>query len=244
MDFAEFFSEKLAQMPLSQAAFGRAVEMTGPFINMICRRKALPPLDRIDRWADVLQLTGAERDQFIRLAGVAHIPDPKVRARVVGQSYERRLEAFAARVAERQGLTNWEALAKIGKRWPRLIQWKPPTPSEPPHPAAPSSAPPPTEREQLAAAQADLVAAQQPTPGTGALDVLMGLFSQLTRKLDLMSDELHAVRSEVHEVKGDVDQVRRSVDPARKQSETNLTASDLHRAQSTLAQLTKPKSRR
>jgi transcriptional regulator with XRE-family HTH domain len=87
VNFPEFFSEMLKDAGFSQAAFGRAVGVTGPFINMICRGRATPPLDCLDLWSSALKLAkGSPKfHQFRRLAALAHIPDQALRDELSGQ---------------------------------------------------------------------------------------------------------------------------------------------------------------
>ena len=79
VDFSALLAVKLKEPGRSQAAFARQVGVTGPFVNMICRGKATPPLDTIDAWADALELQGLYRKEFKLLAGLAHVPDQAVR---------------------------------------------------------------------------------------------------------------------------------------------------------------------
>lgn len=74
MDFSGFLRQLLIRSGISQAALGRLCEVKGPHINMICQRKATPPLDKLEVMADALKLTGAERATFIQLGYLAHAP--------------------------------------------------------------------------------------------------------------------------------------------------------------------------
>lgn len=85
MDFSRAFSDFLAKAGKSQAGFAREVGVTGPLVNMIIKRKATPPLDRLDAWAAALGLSPDERRTFKMLAGLAHIPDQAVRDLVANQ---------------------------------------------------------------------------------------------------------------------------------------------------------------
>ena len=84
MDFSQAFSDFLVRAGKSQAGFAREVGVTGPLINMIIKRKATPPMDRIEGWAEALGLTGDDRTVFLDLAALAHLPS-EVQVRFIGQ---------------------------------------------------------------------------------------------------------------------------------------------------------------
>jgi transcriptional regulator with XRE-family HTH domain len=79
VNFPEFFEASFRKAGFSQASFGRAIKMTGPFVNMLCKGKATPPLDRIDEWAGILNMDAETTRTFKMLAGLTHIPDQKAR---------------------------------------------------------------------------------------------------------------------------------------------------------------------
>lgn len=83
MDFSQAFSDFLVRAGKSQAGFAREVGVTGPLINMIIKRKATPPMDRIEGWAEALGLTGDDRTVFLDLAALAHLPS-EVQVRFIG----------------------------------------------------------------------------------------------------------------------------------------------------------------
>lgn len=101
MDFSRVFADYLTKAGKSQAGFAREVGVTGPLINMIIKRKATPPLDSLDAWADALALSPDERRTFKMLAGLAHIPDPTVRELVADElaTLRKQVEEYEARVA-------------------------------------------------------------------------------------------------------------------------------------------------
>jgi transcriptional regulator with XRE-family HTH domain len=94
VDFSSAFSLSLRHAGLSQNKAGPRLGCSGPFVNQLVRGKAKPPLDRLTHWADVLSLSGAERERFIILGHLAHAT-PLVRALVAEQ--ERRLAAAGVR---------------------------------------------------------------------------------------------------------------------------------------------------
>lgn len=101
VDFSDAFSAAIAGAGFSQNRAGPALGCTGPFVNQVIRRKAKPPLDQIERWADALHLEGDARAEFIRLAYLAHAPE-QVRQLVEAQAemiakLTARVEALEAR---------------------------------------------------------------------------------------------------------------------------------------------------
>lgn len=72
--FSDVFYKALEKAGFSQAKFANEVGTVGPFINQILKKRAKPPLDRIDAWADRLHLTGPERAEFLLLARLEHTP--------------------------------------------------------------------------------------------------------------------------------------------------------------------------
>jgi hypothetical protein len=53
---------------------GRPVGSLVGYVSKILSDKVGPPLERLDDWADHLQLSGAERQRFIEAAHLAHAP--------------------------------------------------------------------------------------------------------------------------------------------------------------------------
>lgn len=68
---------------MSQAALGRAVGMPGPHVNMVCRGKATPPMDKITDMAIALGIRdkSPEAQQFLEAGHLSHAT-PYVRALV------------------------------------------------------------------------------------------------------------------------------------------------------------------
>lgn len=64
----------------SRRAFVRAVEPASKedsaqaYLTLVVSGKRPPLIERIDAWADALELKGKERDRFIDLACIAHLP--------------------------------------------------------------------------------------------------------------------------------------------------------------------------
>jgi hypothetical protein len=72
--FGELLRGHLSRLGLSTRAFGAQVQSAHSFIFHIMDGDRLPPLDRIEGWADALLLKGGERAEFIREAMLAHCP--------------------------------------------------------------------------------------------------------------------------------------------------------------------------
>lgn len=85
MDFGGFLAERIERAHLTRIAFAKAIGSSSGFMTDVIKGRRTPPLDRLDTWADVLGVTGAERQQFLLLAGLAHIPDQAVRDMVANQ---------------------------------------------------------------------------------------------------------------------------------------------------------------
>lgn len=85
----------------SQSAFARAIGRSSAFVNQICRSKRTPPLDEVESWAKTLSLSGLDRERFINLAALAHLPRP------VAERFESLLDEHyrqGAELAELQAL--------------------------------------------------------------------------------------------------------------------------------------------
>lgn len=96
--FGTHLAERLAALSLSQNKFGQSVGHSSGFINMVISGERTPPLDKVAMWAEVLKITGKDREEFTRHAYLAHCPDEirddyfRLRARV--DKLERRVAEF------------------------------------------------------------------------------------------------------------------------------------------------------
>ena len=45
------------------------------YLSKVLKGEAPPPLERIESWADALKLSGKERERFLDLAALGHLPD-------------------------------------------------------------------------------------------------------------------------------------------------------------------------
>jgi len=75
MDFSDVLRAAIKRSGLSQAGLGRACGLKGPHVNMICQRKATPPIELLEKMADALDLHGDHRAEFILHAHLAHAPE-------------------------------------------------------------------------------------------------------------------------------------------------------------------------
>ena len=72
--FGTMLGSLLTRRDFSTRSFARAVKSSKSSISGITNNERTPPLDRLERWADVLALRGAERQLFIDLGALAHLP--------------------------------------------------------------------------------------------------------------------------------------------------------------------------
>lgn len=78
--FAGILAKRIDAMFDSRRAFIRAAEPKAnenaaqSYLSQVIAGKKPPPIDRIDAWADALELKDKERDHFIDLACLAHLP--------------------------------------------------------------------------------------------------------------------------------------------------------------------------
>jgi transcriptional regulator with XRE-family HTH domain len=74
LSFGALLETLLERREFSTRSFARAVKSSKSSISGITNGERTPPLDRLDKWCDVLGLRGAERQQFLDLAALAHLP--------------------------------------------------------------------------------------------------------------------------------------------------------------------------
>jgi transcriptional regulator with XRE-family HTH domain len=72
--FGSLLNSLLERRAYSTRAFARAVKSSKSSISGITNGERTPPLDRLEKWCDVLGLRGAERQLFLDLAALAHLP--------------------------------------------------------------------------------------------------------------------------------------------------------------------------
>ena len=94
LDFFELLDKLLADRQLQKNVFAQRVGTSPSVVTDTCKRRRLPPLDRIDIWADALDLADSARADFIHAAYLAHSPPAVValvtelRAAIHAQSAE------------------------------------------------------------------------------------------------------------------------------------------------------------
>ena len=72
--FALEFDRLLQAQSISVRDFARRSGVAWSFVHRVRKGKRIPPLDRIDAWADVFALTGRKRKRFLDLAHWSHVP--------------------------------------------------------------------------------------------------------------------------------------------------------------------------
>ena len=75
VQFRLIFQAHLQSRGFTQAEFARRVGRSQVAVSQVVVGKTKPPIDEINHWAAVLRLVDQERDRFIRLAHLCHIPD-------------------------------------------------------------------------------------------------------------------------------------------------------------------------
>jgi hypothetical protein len=72
--FGEILAKALADRQLSQRSFAKLVHAGTTLPHQVISGTRLPPLDQLERWATVLQLTGKARADFILAGNLEHTP--------------------------------------------------------------------------------------------------------------------------------------------------------------------------
>lgn len=78
--FSDLLQSLIAPRFTSQREFARALgppskeHANASYISQVLADKKPPPLERLDTWADALELYGDERQRFMDLAAIAHLP--------------------------------------------------------------------------------------------------------------------------------------------------------------------------
>jgi transcriptional regulator with XRE-family HTH domain len=74
LSFGSMLASLLERRAFSTRSFARAVKSSKSSISGITNGERTPPLDRLEKWCDVLGLRGADRQLFLDLAALAHLP--------------------------------------------------------------------------------------------------------------------------------------------------------------------------
>jgi len=96
LPFAVIFQRALERSKLSQRQFALAVPCNQTLVSKVLRQERTPPLDRLDRWMQVLHLPQDERESFRLAALLAHAPPELVKMWTVMESKLAALERAAA----------------------------------------------------------------------------------------------------------------------------------------------------
>lgn len=72
--FGDLLKALWAERGLHQAAFCRRVGKPAGWIQQIREAKKTPPIDLMPQWADALELTGPQRQHFLDVATIMHLP--------------------------------------------------------------------------------------------------------------------------------------------------------------------------
>ena len=100
--FGDLLRKLLTRKGMSQMDLARDLGTTSSVISQTTTGSRLPPLDRIDLWADAMRLTEDEREEFALSAALAHCPEPIQREMARLQATITRLEkAVSALESER-----------------------------------------------------------------------------------------------------------------------------------------------
>jgi transcriptional regulator with XRE-family HTH domain len=95
MSFGDLLRAALAERGLSTRTAQPLLQLSYPMISQVCTGRRLPPLDRIEAWADALKITGDDRSDFLRAAYLAHAPE---QVRHLVADLETRIAALADRL--------------------------------------------------------------------------------------------------------------------------------------------------
>lgn len=77
--FSQLLSTLITTKFESRRAFVRATnakneDAAQSYVTQVLKKTKPPPLDRLDSWANALELYGEERQNFMDLAAIAHLP--------------------------------------------------------------------------------------------------------------------------------------------------------------------------
>ncbi len=72
--FGQFLKDRWEQLELHQAEFCRRIGKPAGWVQQIREGTKTPPLREMATWATVLELNDHERQYFLDLAAIAHLP--------------------------------------------------------------------------------------------------------------------------------------------------------------------------
>lgn len=73
-EFGNLLGSLLDQGGMTRVDFAAKAGVSASFVSNLIAGDRTPPPDKIDGWADILGLRGRERDHFLDLAMLAHLP--------------------------------------------------------------------------------------------------------------------------------------------------------------------------
>lgn len=101
--FVEMLEPLISAHFKSRRAFARATapgneDAAQSYVTQVLKEEKPPPIDRLPAWADALELYGEDRQRFMDLAAIAHLP-VEAQPRFIGllrtlKSVEARLDAL------------------------------------------------------------------------------------------------------------------------------------------------------
>ena len=83
LTFGRYLDSLIERAGWSKAEFARRVKASPQSVSNITNDIRTPPADDVADWADALGLRGVERQRFLDLAAIAHLP-PAVRPQFEG----------------------------------------------------------------------------------------------------------------------------------------------------------------
>jgi transcriptional regulator with XRE-family HTH domain len=99
--FGKCLMDAILRNGISQRSFAERVGAVGPHVSQIVNGLRTPPLDRVAVWADALGITGQERQRFLDLAAIAHLPaEAQPRFLLIHEEYHQLLELRDQLLAE------------------------------------------------------------------------------------------------------------------------------------------------
>lgn len=87
MPFGDTLCDAIKAAGMTQLAFAQAVLSSSGNITDVIKGRRLPPLKHLEKWADVLGLSGANRDEFISAGQLEHTPE-LIRNQIISQNKE------------------------------------------------------------------------------------------------------------------------------------------------------------
>jgi transcriptional regulator with XRE-family HTH domain len=74
--FAQLLKALLNREGITQRAFANLAECSESFVSQVLHGTSRIGVDNAEQWVEVLELTAQERQIFLYLAGLEHLPEP------------------------------------------------------------------------------------------------------------------------------------------------------------------------